>query len=271
MIGVFDSGFGGLTILKELVKKLPQYDYVYLGDNARAPYGGKSQDVIYNYTKEAVDFLFFQGCELIIIACNTSSAKALRKIQREYLPAAYPDKKVLGVIIPAAEVAAEKINSSGKNRIGVIGTRSTIESKAYERELSKFIKDPEIHAQACPLLVPLVEEGMLKRVETKMILKKYLRPLKEKKIDVLILGCTHYPFLLDKIEKIMGKSVKIINTPEAVGIKLEDYLKRHKETEEKLKKSRGRLFFTTDSEDKFISFSRKYLPETEIDVKKILL
>ena len=174
MIGVFDSGFGGLTILKELLNKLPQYNYIYLGDNARAPYGSKSQDVIYNYTKEAVDFLFSQGCELIIIACNTASAKALRKIQQEYLPNKYPDKKVLGVVIPAVEIAAETINHKNK-KVGVIGTRSTIESKVYEKELNKLAKDIEIFSQSCPLLVPLVEEGMLKRVETKMILKKYWR------------------------------------------------------------------------------------------------
>ncbi|MBI4779383.1 glutamate racemase, partial [Candidatus Falkowbacteria bacterium] len=189
MIGVFDSGFGGLTVLKEFLRVLPYYNYIYLGDNARAPYGNKSDEAVYNYTREAVDFLFKQGCELIIIACHTASAKALRKIQQEYLPEKHPDKRVLGVVVPMVE---EAVNLSRYHKLGVIGTTATINSGAYKKELEKLNDGLEIFQQACPLLVPLVEEGWTEKPEAKMILKNYLRPLKVKEIDTLILGCTHY-------------------------------------------------------------------------------
>ncbi len=256
MIGVFDSGLGGLTILKVFLEKLPQYDYIYLGDNARTPYGSKSQDVIYNYTREAVDFLFEQGCELIIIACNTASAKALRRIQQEFLPKNYPDKRVLGVIIPIVEDAARLTKSK---KVGVIGTRATIESGSYELEIKKLNSGLEVYGQACPLLVPLVEEGWLKKPETRMILKKYLRPLKQKRVDTLILGCTHYPFLLDDIKRIMTKRVKVLNSPEIVAEKLEDYLMRHPEIEEKIGKNKKRIYYTTDDPKRFKSFGGKFL------------
>lgn len=265
MIGVFDSGFGGLTVLKEFLSELPQYDYIYLGDNARAPYGNKSEEAIYNYTREAADFLFKEGCELIIIACNTASAKALRKIQQEFLPANYPDKKVLGVIIPVVEIAAELNNVK---IVGLIGTRATVESKTYERELNNLRKDITIYNQSCPLLVPLVEEGWLKRAETKKILKKYLRPLKEKKIDVLILGCTHYPVLTKEIKQIMGKRVKILDAPGVVAEKLACYLKRHKEIERKLSKNGKRLFYTTNSIERFKEMGKKFLGENIGEVKR---
>ena len=217
MIGVFDSGFGGLTVLKEFLRVLPDYDYIYLGDNARAPYGNKSDEVIYNYTREAVDFLFKQGCELVIIACHTASSKALRKIQREYLPAKYPNKRVLGVV------------------------------------------------------VPLVEEGWTGRPETKMILKKYLRPLKLKKIDTLILGCTHYPLLLKDISGIMGKNVKIVNPAETVAEKLVDYLRRHGEIEKRLGKNKKLIFYTTDDVSKFRELGRKFLGKEIKEIKKAVL
>jgi glutamate racemase len=272
MIGVFDSGFGGLTILRGFLDKLPEYDYVYLGDNARAPYGNKSEEVIYNYTREAVDFLFRRGCELVIVACNTASAKALRRIQQEYLVQSYSTKRVLGVIIPVAQAAAD---IKGASRIGIIGTRATIESGAYEVELKKLNPQTEIFKQACPLLVPLVEEGWIKRPETKKILKKYLRPLKDKKIDALILGCTHYPVLIKDIESIMGKRVKVLNSPVIVAEKLADYLKRHPEIESGLGKnplSGGkRLFFTTDDEKRFKEIGKRFLGEDIKEVRKIRL
>ena len=265
MIGVFDSGFGGLTVLKEFLDKLPQYDYIYLGDNARAPYGNKSEEVIYEYTKEAVDFLFKEGCELIIIACNTASAKALRKIQQEFLPLSYREKKVLGVIIPVVEAAVELNNVE---RIGLIGTRATIESKTYEKELNGFKKDITIYSQSCPLLVPLIEEGWLKRAETKKILKKYLRPLKEKKIDVLILGCTHYPVLTKEIKQIMGRRIEVLNAPGIVADKLANYLYRHPEIERKLSKNGKRLFYTTDSIERFKEMGKRFLGEDIGEVKR---
>lgn len=256
MIGVFDSGYGGLTILKEFFGLLPEYDYVYLGDNARAPYGNKSQDLIYEHAKEAVEFLFKQGCELIIIACNTASAEALRKIQQEWLPANAPNKKVLGVTIPIAEEAA-KISRYG--RIGVIGTRATINSGSYNRELRKINPGLQVFAQACPLLVPLIEENWSDRLETKMILKKYLRPLKEKNVDSLVLGCTHYPILFKEIKKIMGKNCRVADPSKTVAEKLREYLRRNPEVEKKISKNFARVFYTTDDAEMFKKLGSKYL------------
>ena len=224
MIGVFDSGLGGLTILSEFLKKLPLYDYLYLGDNARTPYGSKSQEAIYTYTRQAVNFLFNEGCILIILACNTASTKALRKIQQEWLPVTYPDRRVLGVVIPLAESAVE---STRYGRIGVIGTQATIDSKVYEEELQKLKTELKIYGQACPLLVPLVEEGWVGKPEANMILKKYLYRIKRKMIDTLILGCTHYSFLEKDISRIMGRNCRILNGPEIISDKLKNYLLRH--------------------------------------------
>ncbi len=256
MIGVFDSGFGGLTILRAFIDELPEHDFIYLGDNARTPYGNKSQSVIYEYTRQAVDFLFRRGSSLIILACNTASAKALRKIQQEWLPRHYPDRRVLGVVIPLAEVAVE---TSRYGRIGVIGTRATIESKVYDQELLKLEKNLKIYGRSCPLLVPLVEENWVGKTETNMILKKYLRPLKSKHIDTLILGCTHYPFLKKDIKRIMGKNCHVLDAPGAVADKLVDYLQRHPEIEKTLLKNRQKAFYTTDDAERFRDFGEKFL------------
>ncbi len=277
MIGVFDSGFGGLTVLKEFLRLLPQYDYIYLGDNARAPYGNKSDEVIYSYTKEAVDFLFKQGCELIIIACHTSSAKALRRIQQEYLPIHNPGKRVLGVVVPMVE---EAVKLSRFHRLGIIGTKATIESQVYEKELKKNWNlsgsarsgvAREIHSRSCPLLVPLVEEGWIGKPETRLILKKYLRPLKLKKIDTLILGCTHYPLLIKDLARLTGKRVKIVDPGKVVAEKLKDYLERHKEIEEKLSKHGRVVFYTTDDTNKFKQLGEKFLGQTIKQVEKVNL
>ncbi len=272
MIGVFDSGLGGLTILKEFLKVLPQYDYVYLGDNARTPYGNKSQELIYNYTKEAVNFLFRKGCQLVIIACNTASAKALKKIQQEWLKKHYPSRRVLGVIIPAVEEVSEIIKFASKaNCIGVIGTRSTIESGVYNKELSKHCKNFKIYEQACPLLVPLIEEGWIKKRETRMILKNYLRPLKQKKVNILILGCTHYPILLKPIKEIMGRQCRVLNPPEFIARKLEDYLKRHSEIKRNISKNKKVVYYTTDKAERFKLMGEKFLKRNIKKVKKINL
>jgi len=264
MIGVFDSGFGGLTVLKAFLNRLPHYDYAYLGDNARTPYGNKSQAVIYGYTRQAVEFLFARGCALVILACNTASAKALRRIQQEFLPGAYPDRRVLGVVIPLAEAG---VDASRYGRIGVIGTRATIESGVYEQELAKLSPEVRVFGQACPLLVPLVEEDWVGKPETNLILKKYLSRLKRKKIDTLILGCTHYPFLRKHIERIMGKNCRVLSGPETVSDKLIDYLRRHPEIEERLSRERTASFFTTDDPGRFKLLGQKFLrhniPEVE--------
>ncbi len=268
MIGVFDSGFGGLTILQSFIRKLPDYDFTYLGDNARTPYGNKSLDVIYAYTRQAVDFLFRADARLIILACNTASAKALRKIQQEWLPLHYPDRRVLGVAIPLAEAAVEV---SRYGRIGVIGTRATIESRVYEQELLKLVPDLKIYSRPCPLLVPLVEEDWVGKPETNMILKKCLRPLKNCHVDTLILGCTHYPFLKKDIERIMGKNCHVLDAPGIVGHKLVQYLQRHPEMEEMIQKNGQRKFYTTDNAERFSDFGRKFLGLGIPDAKEVVL
>jgi glutamate racemase len=268
MIGVFDSGLGGLTVLRAFLKRLPQYDYLYLGDSARAPYGNKSLEVIYEYTRQAVEFLFGRGCCLIILACNTASAKALRKIQQEWLTLHYPDRRVLGVVIPLAEVG---VHVTRYGRIGVIGTRATIETKVYQQELDKLRSDLKVYGLACPLLVPLVEEGWVGRPETNRILKKYLRHLKDRKVDTLILGCTHYPFLQKDIERIMGKTCEVLNGPEIVAEKLEDYLHRHPEIEARVTRKGRVTYFTTDDPERFKRFGEKFLGQRLREVEKLTL
>jgi len=268
MIGVFDSGFGGLTILSAFLRRLPDYDYLYLGDSARTPYGSKSQEVIYTYTGQAVRFLFDRGCQMIILACNTSSTKALRKIQQEWLPVNFPDRRVLGVVIPLAESAVE---STRYGRIGVIGTRATIESKVYEEELRKLKTDLKIYGQACPLLVPLVEEGWVGKPESNMILKKYLFRLKRKKIDTLILGCTHYGFLKKDIVRIMGNNCRVLSGPEIIASKLQDYLKRHPEMETRIPKNKTVTCCTTDDPERFRIFGERFLNRNIPSVEKIVI
>ena len=241
-IGIFDSGLGGLIILKEIIKKLPRYDYIYLGDNARTPYGNRSQQAIYKFTEQAVDFLFKQDCQLIIIACNTASAEALRKIQQEWLPQNYPDRRVLGVIRPVVESAV----ITGKKKIGVIGTKGTVASQSYVQEIAKLNFKLEVIQQACPLLVPLVEEGWQKTEVTKKVLRTYLKPLKLAKVDTLILGCTHYPILFKEIQGIMGPRTKVLHSGEIVADSLADYLKRHPEIDSKLDKNSINKFLVTD-------------------------
>jgi len=268
MIGVFDSGFGGLTVLKEFLRVLPDYNYIYLGDNARAPYGNKSDEAIYDYTKQAVDFLFKQNCELIIIACHTASAKALRRIQQEYLPEKHSKSRVLGVVAPIVE---EAVKLSRFHRLGVIGTTATINSGVYKKELEKLRNDLEIFQEACPLLVPLVEEGWIGKPEVRMILKKYLRPLKVKRIDTLILGCTHYPLMIKDIKRIMGANVKIIDPAVVAAEKLVDYLERHEEIEKKLEKNEKLVFYTTDDVNKFKNLGKKFLGKDIKEIKKAVL
>ena len=241
-IGVFDSGLGGLTVFKELLKKLPDYNYLYLGDNARVPYGGKSEKIIYTYIREAVDFLFKKNCLLVILACNTATAVALRKIQREYLPKKYPDKKVLGVIRPTVE----SVIDAGYKKIGVIGTYALVISKSFVKEIKKFDKSVEVYQKACPLLVPIIEEGEIDWQGLDMILKKYLQPLKNNNIDSLILGCTHYGLIDDKIHKIIGTGVHIVTEGNVTALKLKDYLIRHPEIEKHLGKDRQREYYVTD-------------------------
>ena len=247
-IGVFDSGFGGLQILKHIVKELPQYDYVYLGDTARVPYGNRSQEVIYNFTTQAVDFLFKKDCQLIIFACNTASSEALRKIQREYLPKHYPDKKVLGIIMPAVEEAVSKTKNG---IIGVIGTRGTVKSGAFERELKKLDPKIKVFQKACSDLAMIVENGKHKSEKTKIILEKYLKSLVSKKIDALILGCTHYGIMEKEIKNIIGNGIIIVSEEKVIAKKLKKYFQNHTEIENELAKNRKCVFYSTDITEKF--------------------
>ncbi len=263
-IGIFDSGFGGLNIMRHIVKELPDYDFVYLGDTARTPYGTRSKDVIYEFSVEAVNFLFSRQCELIVFACNTASSDAIRKIQQELLPKKFPQKRVLGVIIPAAESAGEKTKNL---RVGVMATEGTVKSGSFERELKKINPKIKVFQKACPLLVPIVEAGEHHSKITPIILKKYLNPLMKQKIDTLILGCTHYGILKNQIKKIVGEKIKIISEAEIVAEKLKDYLKRHPEIESKLSKKGSRIFFSTDLTENFQKLGSKFFGQN-IEVKK---
>lgn len=263
-IGVFDSGFGGLSVLRHIVRVLPEYDYVYLGDTARMPYGARSQEVIYEFTQQAVDFLFQNNCELIILACNTASSEALRKIQQEYLPKYYPKKRVLGVIIPAAE---EAIEVTGNNKIGVMATESAVASGAFERELKKLNPLAQVFQQGCPLLVPIVESGEQNSEITDVILRKYITPLMKKNIDTLILGCTHYGILESKIKNITGQNIRVISEGKIVAKKMKQYLQRHSEIERILSKKRRITFYTTDITNRFKDLGSKFFGKKIAPIK----
>ncbi|MFA5793231.1 MAG: glutamate racemase [Candidatus Gracilibacteria bacterium] len=236
MIGVFDSGFGGLTILKWLISELPEYDYVYFGDSARAPYGNHSKEKILEFTREGVEFLFSKGANLVILACNTASANALKELQEEMIrKPGIKDKNVLGVVVPIAEAVAKEARDGGRARVGgkmkvaVIGTRATVNSDVYSIEIKKRVDGATVVQKACPLLVPLIEEGYAFKMETKRILKAYLRELKFGNPDVLVPACTHYPILQKDIERIMGRKTLVLNTGKIVAESLKDYLGRHGE------------------------------------------
>lgn len=267
IIGVFDSGLGGLTVLKNFLKLLPEYNYLYLGDNARLPYGEKSSETIYEYSRQALSFLFDSGCNLVIIACNTASAQALRKLQQEYLIKNHPNKRVLGVIKPLAEEVLKK----KKKVVGVIGTRSTINSKAYIKEVQSIDEEIKIEQVATPLLVPLIENAWHKKPETKMILKKYLRRLKDKKISMLILACTHYPFLIKDIRRICGKNIEVPDPGEIIAESLKKYLERHPELGIKKTKNPKRLFFSTERNPLFNSLAESFVGQKIKEFKYINL
>lgn len=248
-IGIFDSGYGGLTIMREIVKDLPGYDYVYLGDNARAPYGDRSFQTVYHYTRQCVKWLFSKGCPLVIIACNTASAKALRTIQQQDLPVDYPGRRVLGVIRPTSEIIG---NLSRSGHVGILGTKGTITSQSYMLEINKFFPGLRISQEACPIWAPLVENDECDSPGTDYFIEKHISHLlqSDKNIDTLLLACTHYPLLLPAIRKFVPAAVTIIEQGPIVSASLADYLKRHPEMHEKCRKTGQRLYFTTgDPED----------------------
>ena len=251
-IGVFDSGYGGLTVLKEIVKQLPGYDYLYLGDNARAPYGTRSFETVYEYTLQCVKQLFEMGCPLVILACNTASAKALRNIQQKDLPTLAPEKRVLGVIRPTTEVVGKY---SKTKHVGVFGTTGTITSNSYPIEIEKFYPEITVHQEACPMWVPLVENNELESTGADFFIQKNVENLlsKDKNIDTIILGCTHYPLLINKIKKHLPGNITLLSQGEIVAASLTDYLKRHTDLEQQCTKGGSIEFYTTDSSENFDS------------------
>jgi glutamate racemase len=254
-IGVFDSGLGGLTIFKELLLKLPQYNYMYFGDNARVPYGGRSDKLIYEYTKKAVDFLFNRNCLIVILACNSASAVALKKLQHEYLPKYYPNRKILGVIKPAVEIMVEKKFT----KVGLIATYATVQSHSFVREFAKLSPKMQIYQNTSPLLVPIIEEGELDWVGLKLILNQYFKPLTKEKIEALILGCTHYGIIYDLIQKEVGDKIYVLSEGWAVAKKFDLYLQNHQDLKRKLSHKKLRKYFVTDLNPRYEHMAQVFM------------
>jgi len=267
-IGVFDSGYGGLTILKEIRKSLPQYDYIYLGDNARTPYGTRSFNVVYEYTLEAVKKLFEMNCELVILACNTASAKALRSIQQNDLPVLAPNKRVLGVIRPSAE---EVSSITRNNHVGVLGTNGTVSSGSYIIELEKQSEGKLIVSQqACPMWVPIVESNEIGTMGANYFVEKNITELLETdpEIDTIILGCTHYPLLASTIKKYLPENIRLVEQGPIVAEKLTDYLNRHPEIEEQCSRGGNIDYYTTEQASIFEEKATIFMAE-KITAKSI--
>lgn len=268
-IGVFDSGYGGLTILEKIRDELPQYDYIYLGDNARSPYGTRSFEIVYDYTKQAVCKLFELGCQLVILACNTASAKALRTIQMNDLPIIDPDRRVLGVIRPTVE-SVGKITKSG--HVGVLATVGTINSESYPMEIKKLFPEVTVVGEACPMWVPIVENNESMSDGADFFVKKSIQNIlaRDPQLDTLVLGCTHYPLLIPKIERFVPDGIQIIAQGEYVAKSLENYLYRHPDLESKCTKRGQCKYYTTESTDKFRESASVFL-KSDIDVEHIVL
>ena len=266
-IGVFDSGYGGLTILHQMRQILPQYDYLYLGDNARAPYGTRSFEVVYQFTKEAVMKLFSMGCHLVILACNTASAKALRTIQQNDLQDVDPSRRVLGIIRPTAECIGQLTTN---RHVGIVATPGTIKSESYKLEISKLFPDITVTGEACPMWVPLVENYEFDSPGADYFVKKRINNLlrNDNEIDAIILGCTHYPLLINKLLKYVPAGVKIIPQGEYVANSLKDYFVRHPEMEQKCTRGGKCLYMTTESPEKFKESAQVFLHE-QVEVSHI--
>lgn len=268
-IGVFDSGYGGLTILRQFRQLLPQYDYLYLGDNARTPYGSRSYEIVYEFTLQAVKKLFEMGCHLVILACNTASAKALKSIQENDLPLLDNSRRVLGVIRPTAESIGAITNT---RHVGIVATQGTINSESYPLEIHKLFPDIQVTGEACPMWVPLVENNEYDSPGADYFVKKRINNLlrKDPQIDTIILGCTHYPLLLNKILKYTPRNIKIIPQGDYVADSLKKYLKRHTDIELQCTKNGTCRFLTTESPEKFKDSATIFL-HTNIEVEKISL
>lgn len=268
-IGIFDSGFGGLSILREIRKALPKYDYIFIGDNARAPYGNRSFHLVYEFTKQCVDHLFSQGCNLVILACNTASAKALRSIQQRDLPIVDPTRRVLGVIRPTVEQVG-LLSKTG--HIGVFGTPGTIQSQSYNIEIAKLHPGFKVYGHACPMWVPLVENRESEGDGADYFVKKDIDALLSMSpdIDTVILGCTHYPLLLNKISKYMPRDIHVIAQGTIVAESLKDYLRRHPEMERKCSRGGTCAYCTTEEVEKFSSMASVFVNE-EVQARHVIL
>ena len=268
-IGVFDSGYGGLTILDKIREVLPEYDYIYLGDNARAPYGTRSFEVVYEFTRQAVSKLFDMGCHLVILACNTASAKALRSIQMNDLPNIDPARRVLGVIRPTVECIG---NITQNQHIGILATAGTVKSESYPLEIHKLFPDIRVSGVACPMWVSLVENNESQNEGADYFIRKYIYQLltKDPLIDTVILGCTHFPILLPKIRQYIPEHISVISQGEYVAQSLKDYLRRHPEMDAKCTKNGNCSFYTTEAEEKFTESASTFLQQ-QIRVKHITL
>ena len=264
-IGIFDSGYGGLTILHGIRQLLPEYDYLYLGDNARAPYGPRSFDVVYEFTRQAVVKLFEMGCHLVILGCNTASAKALRTIQQNDLTKIDPDRRVLGIIRPTAEVIGDLTTSK---HVGVLATEGTIKSESYDLEIHKLHPDLKVSGVACPFWVPLVEYNEADSPGADYFVKKRIDEImrKDPEIDTIILGCTHYPLLMPKILKYLPTGVRVVPQGEYVAESLKNYLERHPQIEQKCAKNASVHYLTTENPQKFKEQAQIFLHEpVEVD------
>lgn len=268
-IGIFDSGYGGLTIYREIQELLPQYDYLYLGDNARTPYGTRSFDVVYEFTRQCVKHLFAQGCHLVILACNTASAKALRSIQQNDLPVIAPSRRVLGIIRPTVETIGEVTAS---RHVGVLATEGTIKSNSYPLEIKKLFPDIVVTGEACPMWVPLVETCEHKSDGADYFVKRHVDSLlsKDPAIDTIILGCTHYPMLIEKIRKYVPQGVRVLTQGAAVAASLKDYLHRHPEIDALCSKGGSKVFCTTESDSRFCEQASRFL-EQSLSVNHVTL
>ena len=268
-IGIFDSGYGGLTILSQIRERMPEYDYLYLGDNARTPYGTRSFEVVYEFTSQAVKTLFDMGCQLVILACNTASAKALRTIQQIDLPKIDPRKRVLGIIRPTVEYLGDITQT---RHVGVLATSGTIKSQSYPLEIKKLFPDVIVSGEACPIWVPLVENGEADSDGTDYFIRKHIDNLlrKDAEIDTIVLGCTHYPILYDKIRRYTPEHIKIVVQGEYVGRSLADYMVRHPELDNLCTKGGTCHFLTTESVDTFKQHASIFFDE-DIQVRSIAL
>jgi glutamate racemase len=266
-IGIFDSGYGGLTIFDKIHKAMPEYDYIYLGDNARTPYGTRSFEVVYHFTRQALLHLFKEGCQLVILACNTASAKALRTVQMSDLPTWDNSRRVLGVIRPTVEILDDL---SETKHIGILGTTGTISSRSYELEVAKMFPHITVIGQSCPMWVPLVENNEFSKDGADYFVKKYLDEIltKDPQIDTLVLGCTHYPLLEAKIKKHIPSNIKLFSQGERVAESLKDYLSRHAEIDRKLTKQGSSRFMTTESAEKFSEAASIFL-SCNINVEQV--